>query len=63
MVFGRKKSGRDVPHGDKMTSKQAKTATGSGGGVRGDGKIVNPRGKVIGSVAGRKLKARNQNDV
>ncbi|WP_329476369.1 hypothetical protein OG558_37340 [Kribbella sp. NBC_01510] len=59
MAFGRK-SGRDIPHGDKMKGRQAKTATGSGGGVRGDGKIVDPKGKVIGSVAGRKLRDTNE---
>jgi hypothetical protein len=62
MAFG-KKSGRDVPHGDKMTGRQAKTATGSGGGVRDDGTIVDPRGRKIGSVVGRKLRDQNQNGV
>ena len=40
MAFGRK-SGRDVSDGDKMTGRQAKRATGSGGGLRDDGKVVN----------------------
>jgi hypothetical protein len=62
MAFGRK-SGRDVPDGDKMTGRQAKRATGSGGGLRDDGKVVNQKGKVVGDFSKRTPKKANEHGV
>lgn len=61
-MWGQKKAAQDPAQGGSQSGRKARKAPGSGGGIKGD-KVVDPRGRVIKDLAGRKLREPNEHGV
>lgn len=62
MAWGKRK-GQDPENGGWMSGRQAKKMAGRGGGLREDGKVVNPKGKVIADYSRRTPRQGNEHGV
>ncbi|ADB29912.1 hypothetical protein Kfla_0793 [Kribbella flavida DSM 17836] len=62
MRWGKNK-GQDPAQGGYQSGRKAKRAPGSGGGLRDDGKVVNPRGRVIADYSKRTPRQGNEHGV
>ena len=62
-MWGQKrKAVQDPAQGGSQSGRRARRAPGSGGGIKDD-KVVDPRGRVIKDLAGRRLREPNEHGV
>lgn len=61
-MWGSKRAPQDPAQGGSQSGRKARKAPGRGGGIKGD-KVVDPRGKVIKDLAGRRLREGNEHGV
>ncbi len=61
-MWGSKRAQQDPAQGGSQPARKAKRAPGSGGGIKGT-TVVDPKGKVIKNLAGRRLREPNEHGV